>query len=66
MGNDPRNFQGRRILAVLHRLRQTVREKIAIAGLGVFRLDCSFLTACMSASRHSDNTPDINQACFVR
>ena len=33
MGNDPRNFQGRGIIAVLHFLCQTVLEDMAIVDI---------------------------------
>ena len=33
MKNDPRNFQGRGIIAVLHLLCQTAQEEMAIAGI---------------------------------
>ena len=35
MGNDPRNFQGRGIIAVLHIFCQTVREEMAIVDIRV-------------------------------
>ena len=57
MGNDLRNCQGRGIIAVLH-LCQTVREDMAIGDI-LMVVSCSTaLLHCISASRHSDRTPD--------
>ena len=61
VGNDPRNFQGRGIIAVLHLLRQTVREEMAIVHIRVVFPVRLLLFHCMSASRHSDSTPDIRR-----
>ena len=47
--NDPRNFQGRGIITVLHLLCQTVREEMAIVDIRVVFFsgwDRSFFTAC--------------------
>ena len=60
MDDDPRNFQGRGIIAVLHLLSQTVREVMAIVVILVGFVSVRLLLfRCMPASRHSDSTPDI-------
>ena len=60
MDDDPRNFQGRGIIAVLHLLSQTVREVMAIVVILVGFVSVRLLLFhCMPASRHSDSTPDI-------
>ena len=63
--NDPRKCQGRGIIAVLHLSGQTVREEMAIVDLRVcgvfFRSIAAPVSPCMSASRHSESTPDLRR-----
>ena len=67
MRNDPRNFQARGIIAVLHVLCQPVREENAIVDIRVvfFFSVRLLLFHCMSASRQSDSTPDSRHAWRV-
>ena len=56
--NDPRNYQGRSIIAVLHFLCLTVREEMAIVDICVVVFGSIALFHWMSVSRHSESTPD--------
>ena len=59
MDYAPRNCQGRGIIAVLHRLCQTVREEVAIVDICVVVSSSRLLIFhCGSASRHSQSTQD--------